>query len=393
MPTILVIFGITGDLAQRYLLSAIEKIAKAKMLPDKFEVVGVTRQKHPNLYQMDLTDKKDYEKLNDYLIEIEKKFKEPAQRLFYLVVPPNACKNIITLIGRSSLIKHKNNKILLEKPFGADLKSAKDLIKHTDKYFNSKDTYRIDHYLAKNAAKQIILLRSQKSFKNTWNKDFIENIEILASEKIGIEGRVHFYEQTGALRDFIQSHLLELLALVLMKLPIEKNLKRKVKNVPLLRYRALKNLDIVCDITNNECVKRAQYEGYREEVGNPNTMTETFVSLKLSSSDKRWKGVPITLITGKNLKEKFTKIKIKYKGEIIDFDFKDKENVLGAYEQVLLGAINGDHNFFTSSREVIESWRILEDVQNSWRKSENDLVIYKKGNTIDEVLNNNEKSI
>ncbi|MDO8659626.1 MAG: hypothetical protein Q7K54_03415 [Candidatus Parcubacteria bacterium] len=384
MPTILVIFGISGDLSKRYLLPSLEKIVRAKMLPKNFKIVGVTRQKHPDLYVMDLTDKKDYEKLNDYLSEIEKKFKKPAQRLFYLVVPPNACKNIITLIGQSSLNKHKNNKILLEKPFGTNLKSAIELIKHTDKYFKAKDVYRIDHYLAKDEIKQIILERNKKSFKAAWNNKFIEKIEILASEKIGIEGRVHFYEQTGALRDFVQSHLLELLALVLMKLP-----KDKKENVPSLRYKALKDLDIVCDVTKYECVKRGQYEGYRQEAGNPKSMTETFVFIKLSSSDKRWQGVPITLVTGKNLKEKFTKVKIKHQNGLIEFDFKDKENVLGAYEQVLLAAINGDRNFFTSSAEVLESWRILEEVQNSWKNSKDDLIIYKKGSTIEEVSKNN----
>ena len=380
MPTILIIFGISGDLSKRYLLPSLDKISKAKMLPNKFVIVGVTRQKHPDLFVMDLTDKKDYEKLNDYLLEIEKSFGKIAQRLFYLAVPPDACKNIITLIGKSSLAKHKNNKILLEKPFGTNLKSARGLIKHTDKYFKTKDVYRIDHYLAKDTAKDMMILRHKKAFQNTWNKNFIKNIEIQASEKLGIEGRVHFYEQTGALRDFVQSHLLELLALVLMKLPKEKN-----KNIPALRYQALKDLDIVCDITKNECVKRAQYEGYREEVGKENTMTETFVSIRLSSKDKGWFGVPITLTTGKNLKKKFTKIKIEHQSGLIDFDFKDKEGVLSAYEQVLLSAIKGDHNFFISSKEVLESWRILDEVQNSWQNRKNDLIIYKKGSSIEKV--------
>lgn len=380
MPTILVIFGISGDLSKRFVLPSLENLARAKMLPKEFRIVGITRQKHPDLYHMDLDDKKDYENLNDYLNEIEKSFKKPTQRLFYLVVPPDACKNIITLLGQSSLNKHKNNKILLEKPFGTNLQSALGLIKHTDKYFKDKDVYRIDHYLAKDEAKQMMFLRHKKSFQNTWNKNFIKNIEIQASEKIGIEGRVHFYEQTGALRDFVQSHLLELLALVLMKLPTEKN-----KNIPALRYQALKDLDIVCDISKHECVKRGQYEGYREEVGNKNTNTETFVSIRFTSKDKNWLGVPITLTTGKNLKEKFTKVKIQHQNGLIDFDFKDKEGVLSAYEQVLLSAIKGDHNFFASSSEVIESWRVLGTVQDSWHNSKNDLIIYKKGSNIEEV--------
>ena len=114
-------------------------------------------------------------------------------------------------------------------------------------------------------------------------------------------------------------------------------------------------------------------------------MTETFVSIRLSSKDKGWFGVPITLTTGKNLKKKFTKIKIEHQSGLIDFDFKDKEGVLSAYEQVLLSAIKGDHNFFISSKEVLESWRILDEVQNSWQNRKNDLIIYKKGSSIEEV--------
>ncbi|MFH1233409.1 MAG: hypothetical protein V1649_02035 [Patescibacteria group bacterium] len=386
-PTILIIFGISGDLAKRYLLPAIEAIAKAKMLPDKFEIVGITRQKNSKLFEMDLGNTEDYEKLNEHLEKIEKNFKEPAQRLFYLAVPPEACKNIVELIGKSSLVKNKENKtknkLLLEKPFGTDLENARGLVVHIDKYFKSEQVYRIVHYLAKETAKEIISLRNSKSFKNKWDKNFIEKIEIIISEKIGVEGRINFYEQTGAMRDMVQSHLLELVALTLMELSEGNN----VENIPYFRYKALKDLNIVCDITKNECVKRAQYEDYRQEVKNPKTIVETFISINLRSSDKRWRGVPITLTTGKKLKEKFTKIKIKYKNKPLHFDFKDKEGSLGAYEQVLLSAINGDHSFFISSEEILETWRILDAVQKTWEKTRDDLKIYKKGSTIEEVMN------
>ena len=424
-PTILIIFGISGDLAQRYLLPAIKQIGKAKMLPSKFEIVGITRQKNSKFFRMDLTDKKDYERLNEYLIKIEKKFGVPTQRLFYLSVPPEACRQIVESIGKSSLkIKERNglpSKILLEKPFGSDLKSAKELVGHVSRYFDDEHIYRIDHYMAKEAAQNLIVFRDSNSlFKRTWNSDFIESIEIVVSEKLGIEGRANFYEQTGALRDVVQSHLLQLAALVLMELP------HKPEDVPILREKALKNLNIVCDITKNECVKRAQYDSYRAEVGNPKSTTETFVSINLQSSDPAWKGVPVILTAGKALRERLTVIKVRFRRDeenrenqsnelliriqpnpgiefgiwiktpgfehkaseqVLDFLFNENYKKLPeAYEQVLFNAVNSDHSFFTSSREILETWRILDSIQKVWKISDNDLTFYKRGSSIEEVM-------
>ena len=415
-PTILIIFGISGDLSRRYLLPAIDAIKKAQMLPDDFQIVGITRQKNENLYQMDISKKEDYEKLNDYLYDIEKKFNKPTQRLFYLSVPPEACKSIIEFIGTSSLIKHKENKLLLEKPFGTNLESAKELVMHIDKYFSGEQVYRTDHYMAKEAAQNLIVFRNHNSlFKKTWNKDFIEKIDITSSEAIDIEGRVNFYEQTGALRDVVQSHLLQLAALILMELPK----KEELKEVPNLRNKALEQLEVICDITKNECVKRGQYEGYRAEVKNDQSMTETFVSINLQSNDPDWLGVPITISTGKAFKNKFTEIKITYKeteeGEAnellikiqpntgielnvwakipgyehkvsrhaLQFLFKEYYKELPeAYEQVLFNAINSDHILFTSSDEILQTWRILDTIQKTWQNSTDNLIIYKKGTSI-----------
>jgi len=421
-PTILIIFGISGDLAKRYLLPAIEAIKKAEMLPEKFKIVGITRQKNSKFYQMDVTDKKDYEKLGEYLTEIEKDFDLPvgvvAQRIFYLSVPPIISKTIIELLGESGLSRTGEAKLLLEKPFGVDLENAIYLAHHIKQYFSPRQVYRVDHYMAKETAQNIIVFREGNSlFKKTWNKDFIESIEIIVSEKIGIEGRASFYEQTGALRDVVQSHLLQLAALTLMNLP--KNLEE----VPKERLNALKQLSVVCNIKNSECVKRGQYEGYRNEVENLESMTETFVSVNVRSSDPTWDGVPIKLTTGKALNEKLTAIKIRYKKDkelesnelllriqpdagiefsmwakkpglehqvsrhALHFLFKEHYGELpDAYEQVLFNAINGDHNLFTSGEEVIETWRILDAIQKTWGKKGDDLIIYKKGSTIEEVL-------
>ncbi len=204
-PTILIIIGISGDLSKRKLLPAIGAIADTGMTPEKFKIVGVTRQKniqledllkstnnkeylieHTELFEMDLSNGDDYKKLGEYLKEIKKEFGEQTQCLFYLSVPPNVSKSIIEFIGQSGLNCEEGTKLLLEKPFGVDLKSAEELVSHIDKYFKREQIYRIDHYLAKETAQNIVVFRDGNSlFKKTWNKDFIDSIEIIVSEEIG----------------------------------------------------------------------------------------------------------------------------------------------------------------------------------------------------------------
>ncbi len=428
-PTILVIFGISGDLAGRYLLPAISAISKAKMLPKKFHIVGVTRNldkaylkkhldKKTEMLEMDLGKASEYEKLKKIILSARKKFKSELdpQILFYLSVPPNASEKIVEMLGKSGLSKIKNAKLLLEKPFGSDLSSAEHLVRHIEEYFAEEQIYRIDHYLAKEAAQNIIVFRNGNSlFKKTWNSNFIESIDILASEKIGIEGRAKFYEQTGALRDYVQSHLLQLAALILMDLPDQCGMDA----VPALRLKALKGLKIACGDGGSKCVKRGQYAGYRSDAGNPKSTVETFVSIQLKSSDPKWKGVPITVATGKAMAERFTEIRIRYKktkeqeaNELIfrlqpnpgiefsvfakkpgyerelsehtlHFNFNEHYTKLPeAYEQVLWSAINSDHSLFTGSAEVLESWRIVDIIQRAWKGKSADLTIYKKGSKI-----------
>jgi glucose-6-phosphate 1-dehydrogenase len=437
-PTILIIFGISGDLAKRYLLPAIDAIARAGKLPEQFHIVGLTRQpnividsllkkipdgeflkNHMTLRQIDVENVDEYTNLGNYLDELEEKFQVPAQRLFYLSIPPQVSKLVVELLGKSHLSKSGEVKLLLEKPFGVNMENATDLTLHIDQYFSKEQIYRVDHYLAKETVQNIIVFRDGNSlFKKTWNNYFIQSIEVVVSEKIGIEGRANFYEKTGALRDMVQSHLLQLLALILMKLPEEDALN----TVPELRLEALKHLKIK-DIKKDAI--RGQYEGYKDEVGNKDSTVETFVSIILESSDERWVGVPLTLSTGKALDDKLTEIRILYKKEndcesnelflqlqpkeeiqfniwakrpgyeyainphTLSFKYKEHYDVLPeAYEQVLFNAINSDHSLFTSSDEIIEAWRILDVLQKTWQKSGEGLVIYKKGSIIEEVLKN-----
>jgi len=437
-PTILIIIGISGDLSKRKLLPAIGQIAKMSMIPPLFKIVGVTRQsnidlnnllkdtenknyllENTKLFKMDLDSIDDYERLSVYLKEIEAEFGSLAQYIFYLSVPPMVSKSIIEMIGQSGMSQKEGTKLLLEKPFGVDLKSARELVEYIDKYFKSEQVYRIDHYLAKETVQNIIVFRDGNSlFKKTWNKDFIDKIEIVVSENIGVEGRSSFYEQTGALRDLIQSHLLQLLALTLMEIPNED----KTEEISCLRCDALKALSIPSSPSILSYAKRGQYKDYVNEVNNLESKTETFASIDLISSDTKWQGVKINLTTGKALKEKTTFIKILYKkgsdhesNELLlelqpdegisfsiwvkrpgydrqvsrhslNFSFKDHYSALPeAYEQVLFNAMNGDHSLFASSEEVLETWRILDSLQKTWANSSNDLIIYKKGSTIGEI--------
>lgn len=437
-PTILVIVGITGDLAKRKLLTAIERLGEAGHLPADFRIVGISRRsvseaellaglpkkptgytflaRHLEMFQMDLKTLDEYRNLNRHLVKIERSFAAPTQKLFYLSVPAQISLPIIKLLGEAGFGKQPGTKLLPEKPFGADLESARELITQIKHYFNESQVYRIDHYLAKAMAQNLLVFRRSNSlFKRTWNKDFIERVEIIAAEKIGIEGRSTFYEQTGALRDFVQSHLMQLAALTLMELPPSQSWDE----VPRGRLAALQALVP----SNEEPALRGQYRGYAQEVKNPDSQTETFVSLTLYSADPRWEGVPISLTTGKALDRKCTEIRIHYRQEDageanqlvlriqpkegielalwskrpgygrelepvqLDFDYgSEGDGLPEAYEQVFLDAIRSDHTLFTSSEEVLASWQILEPVQHAWSMDGSGPVIYEPGSKPSDVM-------
>lgn len=430
-PTIVIIVGITGDLSRRYLLPSLEKIAHAGALPEKFRVLGVTRQdvsaedvlqsiQGPTAFlsdaldmcQVDLTKLEDYEKLKTYLLDIEKEFGSPAQRLYYLSIPPQASQPVVRLLGESGLNAVEGTKLLLEKPFGVDLDSADELLAYTEQYFSEEQIYRIDHYLAKEMAQNLLVFRDANPLlKHTWNKEFIERIDIVAHEAIDIEGRAGFYEQTGALRDVMQSHVLQLAALTLMEPSMVG-----ASDIPMKRLAALRQLHIPADKPITDSVLRGQYDGYRQEVENDDSTVETYVRLDLASMDPRWEGVPIRLTTGKALSARKTAITVTYRSDSglepnqlvlqvqpdagiefrlwakapgyeqklvqhpLKFTYEDHyEELPDAYEQVLLDAVNSNHTLFTSSDEVRESWRILEPAQQYWDMHDDDLRFYPKG--------------
>jgi glucose-6-phosphate 1-dehydrogenase len=434
-PTILVIFGVSGDLAQRYLLPSLAAIHRNGGLPANFKLLGITRQSlaakdilEPNcrgleafseIQTMNLSEQADYAKLRKKLADMSKQLGQGTQIIFYFAVPPTAVLPIIRHLGQAEL-NHKNTKLLLEKPFGTDVQSAADLIRETNQHYAENQVYRIDHYLAKGMAQNItVFLGGNVLFRNVWNKEFISRIDIIASEKIDIEGRLNFYEQSGALRDLVQSHLLQLAALVLMK-PCTDLFD--FSEVPARRLAALKQLELSGPPA--KAALRAQYEGYRKEVTNPKSMIETFVELKLESTDERWGGVPIRLITGKALDKKFTEIRVHFKktqasesnrltlriqpNEGIELELWVKkpgydqdlaqlplafnyEKYFGtdlpdAYEQVIVDAIRTRSDLFASSAEVLASWTLLDPVLKNWAMNESDLKFYKKGTNYKDVV-------
>jgi glucose-6-phosphate 1-dehydrogenase len=430
--TILVIFGISGDLSHRYLLPALSEVINNKKLPEEFSIIGVSRRdinlddvlqgkqeclrQFAEPLQMDLESGESYQTLKNKIEAISAAFKTKPEVIYYLSVPPAGVLPIIQHLGEAGL-NSSNAKLLLEKPFGTNLESAQKLIAETQKHFPEDQVYRIDHYLAKEMAQNIVVfLGSNTLFRHVWNNTFIEKIEIEAAEKISIEGRANFYDSNGALRDIVQSHLVQLAALTLME-PCTDVFE--FSELPARRLAALRSLRLIDDE-----VVRGQYEGYKNEVNNPNSVTETFVSLNIESTDTRWQGVPIKLTTGKNLKEKLTEIRIYFKKvdeaeenlltlriqpdeaiviqlwvkqpgyerrlQKIPHEFtysKHFDHLPDAYEQVLVDAIQSNHSLFASSDEVLASWEILEAVQEKWAKGSSDLVIYKPGMTSEEVLN------
>lgn len=419
MKTKLLIFGITGDLSTRKLLPALQRIVQTSEFAD-LEVIGVSRRavdvhellqtslgttdlaERIGIFSMDLARADDYRRLKDHIA-----LQSDEQLIVYLSVPPNAATQIVDFMGEAG-INTPNVKLLFEKPFGVDFQSATDVIARTARYYKEDQIYRIDHYLAKEMAQNIATFRARNAmFGHLWHNAAIEKIEVLALEKIGIEGRVQFFEQTGALRDVVQGHLMQLLALTLMDIPTDFDWNK----VPEQRLDVLKQLKLA----DPSRAVRAQYEGYRQEAEAPASKTETFVSLELESNTPRWQGVPLHLITGKALYKKTTEVRIHFKKfhdaqrnrlifriqpnegieielftkkpgyerafetHLLNFTYPEDTELPDAYEQVIVDAMKSRKSLFTSSDEVLRSWEVLQPIQQAWSMDSAPLVQYPKG--------------
>ncbi|MDB5166953.1 MAG: zwf, glucose-6-phosphate 1-dehydrogenase [Candidatus Saccharibacteria bacterium] len=426
MKTKLVIFGITGDLSTRKLLPALAQIISTGDFDD-LSVIGVSRR-DIDVYEllssklgdtslesriagfsMDTSNLDDYKRLKDFI-----NLGDEEQLLLYLSVPPGASSGIVELLGQAGL-NMPEAKLLLEKPFGVDVESARQMIDHVGKYYDESQVYRIDHYLAKEMTQNIIAFRGGNAlFDHVWNSSAIERIEVVALEEIGIEGRAQFYEQTGALRDVLQGHLMQLLALVLMDVPLGLDWDDAAK----MRLDALNSVALA----DPSRAVRGQYEGYRDEVSNDTSETETFASVNLTSNASQWQGVPILLASGKGMDKKATEVRVHFRKshesqtnclifniqphegieielytkrpgydheletQTLSFMYPAEEKLPDAYEQVIVDAIRSRKSLFASSEEVLRAWEILTPVQGYWNSHNDDLKLYKKGSSLDTLI-------
>ncbi len=447
-PLFFVIFGITGDLARRKLLPAIYHLKKSGLLPDTFKIVGVSRREvdiksifkeikpelrsgdydetvikdlinNSEMFKLNPTDQSDYSKLLNKLQQFcSNNVKNPI-RLYYLSTPPGAMAPIVKHLGLAS--HHKNLegindsiRLMVEKPFGHDYASAKHLVDSMGEFFKENQIYRIDHYLARETAQNILTFRfNNPLFESVWSKKHIDHITVVAHEKIDVSGRVNFYEGVGALRDLLQSHLLQLLAISTMNQPESLSSND-------IHFEKLKLLNSIKPVEPNNAW-RGQYKGYRNEANNPNTKTETFARVQLEIDNDTWEKVPIVLETGKALDEKTTRVTICFKPfdnqgaehnrltfriqpdegitlrlmaktpgikastkpVNMNFDYKQAfvEQNLDPYERVIIDAIRGDQTLFATAEEVLSAWKVFDKVLDAWDNSAKGLEYYPKGSS------------
>jgi len=434
--TVLVIFGITGDLSRRKLLPALLHLAEAGMLPEEFHVVGISRNgttasdiigfirqgtspdgpvpddpysrfsSMVTMIDMNMSEPAEYTRLADELDRLDLVAGYPLHRMVYLAIPASLFETVTARLAEPDINVRRDGvracHLLMEKPFGYNLASAQELIRRLAGRFDESQIFRIDHYLAKETAQNILAFRFENPlFSQSWNRNHISHIMITAVESIGIEGRTAFYENMGAMRDLVQSHLLQLLALVTMNRPdtmssaaIHREKERILRHV----------LPPAPERMDHDAI-RGQYATYRAETGNPLSMTETYAAVRLSIDTDEWRGVPVFIRTGKALREKITEITLVFsnaaspgkqnyltiriqpnEGIVIDLHIKKPgfENAIeqvqldfcytdkpglghpDAYERVLVDAMRGDSSLFASSDEVLSCWRISEPILAAW---------------------------
>ncbi len=457
-PNVLVLFGATGDLAHRKVVPALYQLWRTNLLPHEFVVLAIGRREYDDetlraeyrttlekysrvlplddaawrsfssriRYQrLDFVDPADYDALATRLADIDKEQSNRGNFLFYLATQPSAFADIVAQLGRVGLDHERHEggwrRIIIEKPFGHDLDSAIRLNREVGKVFRERQVYRIDHYLGKETVRNLLVFRFGNGiFEPIWNRRHIDHVQITVAESIGVEGRGAFYEETGASRDFLQNHLLQLLSLVAMEPPA-------TFDADALRDEKVKVIRAVGELTPDEIrsdVVRGQYGpgwvgakevvGYRKEREvSADSETETFIAARLEIDDWRWSGVPFYLRTGKRLPKRATEIAIQFKevphrlfrGSAIEPDanllairiqpdegimlrFGAKVPGLGidvrsvtmdftygsafsvdspdAYETLILDALLGDASLFTRADEVETAWGIVTPIIDVW---------------------------
>ncbi|MDR1850566.1 MAG: hypothetical protein LBQ45_00325 [Mycoplasmataceae bacterium] len=404
MNTYILLFGITGDLSKRMLLPSLEKLLSNNMINNIY-VYGVSRRDldvneilttslNKPIENISLSDKVSGIKLSDNLqdyIDFKNKLNlsNEDQLLIYLSVPPTSALQYVEFLGNAGL-NGNNVKLMLEKPFGTDYASANNFLSIIAKFYREEQVYKIDHYLAKRNAQALLEFRknNENNLRNYWNDQYIEKIEVIAAEALDIQGRGVFYEQTGALCDFIQGHLFELLLLTIID--IDKK--------DLFEARSICAQSLEINNINN-CV-RGQYLGYKEEVNNTMSYVETYAKVILSSNMNEWKNTEFVLLTGKALDHKESSINIYFKDgqkfnilispvgslpnkfngeELVNID---NNKYLDGYEAVFYNAIRGNRTIFSTTDEILASWKMFMPLLDLWHKNGKGLIVYPKGSTL-----------
>jgi glucose-6-phosphate 1-dehydrogenase len=349
-PTVVVIFGASGDLTKRKLLPALFHLEQSNLLPEEFSVVGVARRPLQGEFEKDMRegilqfggvqegekklddfmgkvsyfamnfdDPGGYDKLKTVLEGIDQKQGTKGNRLFYLATAPEYFAEIIEQLGGHGMAKPEQGTVhvIIEKPFGHDLASARQLNDEVNRVFAEDQIFRIDHYLGKETVQNILVFRFANGiFEPVWNRNYVDHVQITAAEDIGIEGRGPFYEKAGALRDVIQNHVMELLSFVALEPPVsfEADAMRREKVKVWRSIQPIHIMDSVRGQYGPGKVGGKEVKGYRQEDRvDPNSATETYAALKVGIENWRWAGVPFYLRAGKRLAKRVTEITIQFK--------------------------------------------------------------------------------
>jgi glucose-6-phosphate 1-dehydrogenase len=444
---ILVIFGASGDLTRRKLVPALAELFKLNLLPEHFAVLGIGRSTYDDssyrtmmsehvedgsailpllhYHSMDPQDSSAYKGLEDRLSTLAKEREIGPNLIFYLATPPSLYGIIPGLLCKAGLTSEEKDswkRFIIEKPFGVDYLSASDLNKTLLSYLHEDQIYRIDHYLGKETVQNVLVTRfSNGIFEPLWNRNYIHHVEITAAESLGVGSRGGYYDHSGALRDMLQNHLLQLLGLVAMEPPTLIN-SDAIRNEVLKVFQSLR--PITGDQVSDQVI-RGQYlashvrgeamESYRSEKGVPEeSRTETFVAMKLFIDNWRWGGVPFYLRSGKRLPTRVTEIVVHFKesphtlfchqeGNVargnalviriqpdegillkfgmkvpgagfkvqeanMDFHYKDLANnyIPQAYQRLLLDCMQGDSTLYARGDAVEAAWRFVDPILRAW---------------------------
>ena len=466
-PCAVVIFGASGDLTRRKLMPALYNMAISRSLPSGFAVVGVARrEKTHDDFRKEMKEgvskfsrrkpidatlwedfergisyvagtfeaKETYERLREHLEQLDTERGTQQNRLFYLAVPPSEFRSIVTGLQGANLVQPaareretgQFSRIVIEKPFGHDLASARELNDTIGSTFAESQAFRIDHYLGKETVQNLLVFRFANSlFEPMWNREHVDHVQITVAEEIGVEGRGKFYEQTGVTKDIVENHLMQLLCLTAMEPPIslaaDAVRDEKVKVLKSLRRmeRGLVQQNVIRGQYARGIVRGDEVPAYREEPDvAKDSRVETYVAMRMFVDNWRWGGVPFYVRAGKRLAKRVTEIAIQFKtvphklfsapdggitpnvltmriqpDEGIALRFITKEpgqhtvlrdvamdfrygsafgsNTPEAYERLLLDAMRGDATLFTRRDEVEEQWSYIDAVFDAWRAEAN----------------------